>query len=351
MTICYFGDFDPAYSRNRVLIKSLSDAGVTVLVCRSDLAGRSRYAELSKKYRALPQHDLVLVGYTDARDMVPLARVLTRVPIVWDAFYSRYDALVCDRQLVSPWHPKAWIHWLLDFTSAHIAQGILLDTNAHIDYFASAFWVPKRRFIRVLVGTDETLFSSRVAETSSEQLRVGFYGKYIPLQGVDIIVSAARILVDYKRVRFTLLGSGQTYQATRALATKLGARNIEFRTRIPYEELPAFIVASDIMLGIFGTGEKTGRVIPNKVYEALAMGKPIITADTPAIRELLTDEEALLVRAGDPEALARALLALSNDAGRRERMGKAGHEAFRRMATTERIGQTLIADLKHVGLI
>ena len=65
---------------------------------------------------------------------------------------------------------------------------------------------------------------------------------------------------------------------------------------------------ADIVLGIFGESVKTMRVIPNKAYEALAMSLPLVTADTPAIRELLDERSAVLVPAADPQAIADALL-------------------------------------------
>ena len=54
-------------------------------------------------------------------------------------------------------------------------------------------------------------------------------------------------------------------------------------------------------------------MIPNKAFQALACGTPLVTADTPAARELLVDgESALLVPTGDPEALAAAIRRLAD---------------------------------------
>lgn len=62
-------------------------------------------------------------------------------------------------------------------------------------------------------------------------------------------------------------------------------------------------------LGVFGTGPKTELVVPNKVLQALAAGRPVITADTSAIREQTWPAHALtLIPAGDPAALADTLL-------------------------------------------
>jgi glycosyltransferase involved in cell wall biosynthesis len=66
---------------------------------------------------------------------------------------------------------------------------------------------------------------------------------------------------------------------------------------------------ADVCLGIFGTSEKASRVIPNKVYQILASKKHLITADTPAIRELLKEGPCVhLVPPGDAKALASAIL-------------------------------------------
>ena len=57
-------------------------------------------------------------------------------------------------------------------------------------------------------------------------------------------------------------------------------------------------------------------MVPNKVWQAMAVGRPVVTADTPAVREVLEDGlTALLVPAGDPDALASALGRLAGDRG------------------------------------
>ena len=67
--------------------------------------------------------------------------------------------------------------------------------------------------------------------------------------------------------------------------------------------------------GVFGTSAKAGRVIPNKAFQALACATPLVTAATPGAHELLTDgQDALLVPAGDPSALAAAVRRLAGDA-------------------------------------
>jgi glycosyltransferase involved in cell wall biosynthesis len=80
-------------------------------------------------------------------------------------------------------------------------------------------------------------------------------------------------------------------------------------------------------------------VIPNKAFQALACGTPLVTADTPAARELLVDgESALLVPPGDPEALAAALERLAGDPELAARLAASGHAVYRRRASEDVLG-------------
>ena len=98
--------------------------------------------------------------------------------------------------------------------------------------------------------------------------------------------------------------------------------NVEWVEWVEYEQLPEEIQRAGCALGVFGTSAKASRVIPNKAFQALACGTPLVTADTPAARELLVDgESALLVPAGDPEALAGAVRRLADDRGLARRIG------------------------------
>jgi glycosyltransferase involved in cell wall biosynthesis len=81
-------------------------------------------------------------------------------------------------------------------------------------------------------------------------------------------------------------------------------------------------------------------VIPNKAFQALATGTPLITGDTPAARELLVDREsALLVPPGDPEALAAALRLLAGNDELARRLSLGGQAAYRARASEHVLGE------------
>jgi glycosyltransferase involved in cell wall biosynthesis len=164
-----------------------------------------------------------------------------------------------------------------------------------------------------------------------------FYGRMIPLHGVETIVRAAKLL-EPDGIPFHLIGEGQV-DIQRLLAER-GPTNVRWTPGVPYESLPGLVAEAALCLGVFGTSAKAARVVPHKVYEAAAMGKPIATADTPAIREAFPDALAL-VPPGDPEALAEAIRGLCADPDRRARLGEAARARFEAAFSTRAIAAAL----------
>jgi glycosyltransferase involved in cell wall biosynthesis len=91
-------------------------------------------------------------------------------------------------------------------------------------------------------------------------------------------------------------------------------------------------------LGIFGASGKAHRVIPHKTFQALAVGTPLLTGDTPAAREMLVDGRDSLLVERTPEALANAIVALRDDATLAERIGAGGRATFEREASEAVLG-------------
>jgi glycosyltransferase involved in cell wall biosynthesis len=101
-----------------------------------------------------------------------------------------------------------------------------------------------------------------------------------------------------------------------------------------------------VVLGAFGESGEAGRVIPNKVSQGLAAGRCVVTADTEAVRELLTPSgHAVLVPPGDAPALADALRALADDSAWRTRIAGSGRALARRALTPEAVARQLLVAL------
>jgi glycosyltransferase involved in cell wall biosynthesis len=148
-------------------------------------------------------------------------------------------------------------------------------------------------------------------------------------------------------VCFRFIGDGEELESTLALARKLGLKNSEFIEFMPPDELVGHIAAADVCLGVFGDTEKASRVIPNKVYEAMAMRRPVITGKSPAADELLTDgENCLLTPMADAGALAAAVRRLKADPALAERLAEAGHRLYLERASARALGAELVEIIK-----
>ncbi|MFX1277663.1 MAG: glycosyltransferase family 4 protein [Promethearchaeota archaeon] len=302
------------------------------------------------------RYDLILF-HSEAFIQYPLAKLLSfikQVPIVHDIFISKLQTIYEDRkQFKKRKIPKMLFRIILfsiDLIECKLSDYIILDTYSHIKFFHEKFHVPIKKFIRILVGSqNDVFFPIDKYEKKDDVFIVGFCGTYIPLQGIKYIIEAAKLLENDKRIKFILIGRGQTFENNRNLARKLKLNNIVFKGLVPLEELPKFKSEFDIELGIFGDSNKALQIIPNKIYDGIAMKMPMITCNSPAIRELFTDNENIvLCEKANPKSLAEAILKLKNNRDLRQKISDNAYELYLKYCTIEAIGKSLKSSLNNI---
>jgi len=342
MKICFFGDYDPEYNRTRTILSGLETLGVSVVHCNIKEDGKKHYIELMRMLHALRgQYDVIVVGMSNSRIMPILAKLAGNKPVIWDALYSLYDNWVYDRKYVKPNSLKAYRLWLMDWLAGIFSDIIYMDTETHAEFFSKTFRIPRRKFSFVPVGADTNVFFPLERSTKEHEFEVEFHGKYIPLQGTEFIVRAAKLLED-RGVHFTMIGSGQDEPKAQKLARELNTKNITFLPFLPQKEITEYIRNADVCLGLLGDVPRVVRSIPNKMYEVAAMARPCINVDSSSLREFFTPgTDAIGVRQGDPEDLAKAILGLK-ESGKAEEMGKAAYAAFLKMGTPEKVAEALL---------
>ncbi len=354
MKICYFGAYSKKDPRNSIIIKGLRKNGVDVVEGHEDPSQSlfKKNLKLVKKHFKL-DYDAMIVGFPGHTD-IPLARLLTKLsrkPLIFDAFLSLYDSYVFDRKKVKEDSLKVKYYFYVDKFTCMVSDVILLDTNEHINYFHEEFSINKEKFKRIFIGADDEIFYPRKVERNEEIFTVEFHGTFIPLQGIQYIIKAAKILENYKDIKFELIGSGQTYNEVVNLSRQLNTRNISFKGCVDYKEIPYYIAKADVGLGIFGDTAKAKRVIPNKVYEVLAMRKPLITGDSPAAREVLINKEnCILCEMANPKEIANSILLLKEDESLKKKISKKGYELFKEKFSTRVIGKEVKKILKRIIL-
>ncbi len=317
-SVCYFGSYDPDYARNRIIVKGLKANGVKVYQCEASGLIFSRYIKLLKYFiKHKNQCHAIIVGFPGHYD-VPLAFLLGKIfkkKVFYDIFTSTYETYVLDREVVKKYSLRAQFFYFLDWLGIKLADYVIADTKAHADFYWRLYKVRKSKLIVIYVGSDNQIFYPRKIQSKTD---VFFYGSYQPLQGTEIIIKAARLL---PRVKFKMVGDGQKRKSTEDLSKKLRLKNVEFINWLPLKKLADEIRQAKICLGIFGGSSKADIVIPNKVYDSIACDKPVITADTEAIRELFTNSKnIMLVNGKNPKKLSLAIELLLKNQYSRDRI-------------------------------
>jgi glycosyltransferase involved in cell wall biosynthesis len=342
----WLGTYEQAYPRARVLVEGLRQIGVDVVERHRPVWERERHkagpflrpvplvrsagrfgaawARLAAEGAREPGVDAIVAGYLAQPDALPawcVARA-RRLPLVADVMISLADTLGGDRAMAGRAAAAALAG--ADRMTVRLADLVLADTAAGADWLAARFGVPRERVAVVPVGAEPGRFPPLPPPAGPPT--VLFYGKLAPLHGVATVLEAAR---RPGAPRLRLIGDGQLGAWLAGELARDRPPGLSWERWVPYESLGAEVGRAAVCLGVFGESAKAARVVPNKVWQAMAAGRPVVTADTPAVREVLHDgRSALLVPPGDPDALGDALARLAADPALRERIGAAGRAAY-----------------------
>ena len=319
--LLWWGRFDPYYARNGVLRDLMRKLDIEIHDFQPHLCG---VADIEAALQRLPKADAVWVPCFRQRDMAAARRWCNRnnVTLIFDPLISAYDKQVFERFKIKADSSVAQTLLERERRIFNMADHVITDTACHAEFFQKTMGVPKDRCSTIYVGAEEDMFRSEPKSSPSNPLQILFYGSYIPLHGTQTIIAAARSY-NGPPIRWCMLGSGPARAECEAAAA--GLKNVRFEPHIPYNKLPQRIHQADILLGIFGKSAKAGRVMPNKLFQSLASGRPVITRSSLAYPKPLQSSQALnFIEPGNPHALADAV---SNWATTPERLRDRGSEA------------------------
>lgn len=260
-------------------------------------------------------------------------------PLIFDPLISTYLTKVIDYKH----YHKAPIKFIFDRVVLRSADILLADTAMMKEYYHKIFKIPLERIIVVPVGFIEEDFQL-INQPLNSKFTVGFYGSFVPLQGSDIIVEAARILKNYD-ISFVIIGSGAKYNFFKNKIRQYQLENIDLKGWLPYRQLAEELSAFDIALGIFGASGKAKRVIPNKLFHYAALGKCIITADHPAIHEIFSSNTNIVLIPPIAEILSQKILELREQNDRRYEIGQCAQNLIRSNYSDLNIANIIYEDL------
>lgn len=348
-TILWWGRFDPDYSRNRIIRQLLLKCGYRI----DDFKPRSSLFGSIEAFVNRPEvPDAIWVPTFRHRDF-PSARRFAeryRVPLIFDPLISSWDKVVFERQKCSPQSNRSRKLLRLERECFSRADLVIADTAPHARFFIDTLKSSEETTKIVPVGAEEQLFKPLPAHSvgRGKKLDVLFYGSFINLQGPEVIVEAARHVPG---ANWTLLGDGPLRPVCKTNSS--GCSHIRFEEWLPYEQLAERISRANVLLGIFGESDKAGRVIPNKVYQALACGRPLITRESSAYPAALQNDMAdgiTFVSPNDPEMLAAAVKSALQYSDHLAEWGKKAYQTYQDWFSQQRVEMALKEALAVVGL-
>jgi len=328
-----YGNYGPDYPRNRVIESVLRDLGCTV---SRFLPLLSPLADWEYVLRGGRPPDLVWVPCFRQRDLAAAARYARRhqLPLVFDPLISSYDKQVSERHKFPADSPRARRLLAWETRLFQAADVLIADTQGHADYYHEVHGVPVERIRVIPVGAEEALFrpAPMPQRPADAPLELAFFGTFIGLQGVEVLAEAIRGW-DGPAVHWRLIGEGPLKERCAGLLEGVTHSRIDFEPWGPLAELPGRLYRADAILGIFGDSEKALRVIPNKVYQGLAIARPVITARTGAYPPALTADNSgasgiFWAKPGDAASIREAVYRLLAARERLPALGEAARASY-----------------------
>lgn len=349
------GSSDESYPRDRTLVKALQRLDrVELLDCRHKhrrwmgrTGGQSFVARLWKRVLRERIRRLVASGGVDAvlimKNNHSLLRWLrksigrSRGPkLLYDLWVSR--ALVAERDDSDVGEAKR-----LEAEALRMADVGLVLTADYSDYYQKLYSCERSKLKVVpLAVSDEWLTALPVHKPSRNKFIVAYWGNFLKQHGLDILLNAARLLAHRKDIEFRLYGQPVDETSREMLFSSGG--NINYFGRVPGNaELIASVDESDIGVGHLRRIHDAHLVLPNKVHEGLARGKPMINVYASPISD--EDGSSISQHAsyfdGSAEALAARIQELSVEGELSRSKGEDARACIEKVHSVPAIAKTL----------
>lgn len=363
MRVCFLGDYDPDYPRIKVLAEGLEEVEVDVVHCNAgirDEGGRQTWPlYVARAHRVLrkqfteaaePAVDVLFLPHNNYA-FAPLARHLARrsgARLVVDGFDPGYRT----RRMKGQSRLASGAGHALEATALALADDVLAATEGFRELFLEDHPLLSSGKVHVLpVGADTGRFRpSEDPSPRKDAVDILYWGGFHPHHGLGTVLEAASILEDHPGIRFRLYGDGPSREGYREQARRLGLGNVAFPGFVPDDDLVPAVSTADVCLGIFADHSLAAASVTNKVYQALAAGRPVVTRDSPVIHERFEEGKHLrTVPPESPRALAEVLEGLAENPKERHDLGEAGLDKIRSTYTERAIGERFLEILGASG--
>jgi len=335
----------PHYIRTESLLKALRACpNVKLSVARNTRTGIGRYIETWRALRRLrirSAPDVYVLGFRGHEFFWPLRWLSEGKPLLFDALMSPYAALRDERKGNLARRVLARLLYPIERSAMRHADLVLTDTQLHVDFYARTFGLPVQHFFALPVGAVELATNAEVSPQGGHKpFSVLFYGSFLPLHGMAVIIAAAALLTDLP-IQFDFIGGSKAQaRSLRDLCEASGVTNFTYRRWVELDQLlHKDIPNADLCLGgPFGDTPQARRVITTKTSQCLALGKATVIGEIDEDYGFVDRSNCLLVPQADAGALAASIRWSFENRALLPELGARGRDAYQ-----ERLSISVIA--------
>lgn len=372
MNICYFGTYDNTYTSNKMILQGLKENNISVLeinahikvtklTTNEEMSWNQILKRIVKKYRIITEiiknlsefrkTDVIYVGYPGHVDVFP-AYILAKLfgkKLVFNPLLIIYNGFVYEQRILKENSLLAKTIKFTEMLVYKMCDIVFADTPYQKEFFMKDFGVDPNK-IRVLpIGADNKGYAYSPYLNAGKKINIVYYGLYSPIHGVEHIIECANLLRKEKDITFTFIGNGNTFEKNYTRAKELKLPNVVFYNNTPQSEHLKIMQTADIFLGFLQKHPTVDRVIPNKVYQGLALGRVVLTADAPVTRTVFIHKKNVyLVKPSSPKALAYAIKELKDNPIIRAAIAKNGYELYKEKFNPKTVGKLLVEYIKEI---
>jgi glycosyltransferase involved in cell wall biosynthesis len=232
-------------------------------------------------------------------------------------------------------------------------------SRGYVGSLIEKYGVDEKRIHVVYGGVDLNIFKPKSSEQNNpkkDEFIVLYSGAFSIAYDFNQVLNAAKILEEKDdKVKFILQGKGELVNQIRFNIKKFGLRNVVVIDKLlSREEVAELLNKADVLIQPLGDYGKPHMGISTKLYEYQAVGKPIIccSAGQPA-KYVEETKSGIVVKPGDYEALANAILYLKNNLEYAKKLGNSGRKYVKNNLSIEEVGKRMktvfVNVLEHHG--
>jgi glycosyltransferase involved in cell wall biosynthesis len=205
-------------------------------------------------------------------------------------------------------------------------------------------------------GADPSMFdptdSGEVFRQSNDLV-----GKFVALYAgahgmsndLNVLLEAASLLEDAKNIHIVLLGDGKEKLALLEQAKQMRLSNVTFLPSVPKNEMASALAGADVCIAILKPLEEYKTTYPNKVFDYMAAGRPVVLAIDGVIREVVEDAGCgIFATPGNAKEVAEAIRKLATNVEQSRAMGLEGRSYLEGHFSRVSIGNKLMTLLKEL---